>query len=184
MGQEYKLIKSKQDPSIKDKEEVYLIDADEKTIRSIIASIKDKQIKDKQIAVFGRDNNFNRRVLETCKINMLISPERDLDHERKDTLKQRDSGLNHVVAKIATKHKIIIVIDFAEIKQMQKNAKSIQEKKQLSKRLARIIQNIKICRKAKCKIIIIDFSGKSTKQELQSFGFSLNMSSQQASESC
>ena len=178
MKQEYKIISSKQDLSEKDKSKkiTYLIDADEKTIRSVIASIKDKQIKNKQIAVYGRDNIFNRRVLETCKIDILISPERDLKHERKDSLKQRDSGLNHVIAKIATKNKASVAIDFADIK-------NTPDQKQLAKRLARIMQNIKICRKAKTKIIILDMSGKATKQEIQALGFSLGMSSQQVSES-
>ena len=156
--------------------DIYIIDADEKTIRSIIASIKDKQIKDKKIAVFGRDNTFNRRILETCKIDILISPERDLTHERKDTLKQRDSGLNHVVAKIATKNKIQVAIDFDEIK-------NTKDQKQLSTRLARIIQNIKICRRAKTKMIILNLNGKATKQDIQALGFSLGMSSQQVADS-
>ena len=53
---------------------------------------------EKKIAVLGRSGDFNRRALETLKIDYLVSPELG---ERKDTLKHRDSGLNHVLAKIA-----------------------------------------------------------------------------------
>ena len=107
----------------KQEPDIYILDSDEKTARSIIASLKQKSSKAK-IAVLGRDNHFNRRALETLKINYLISPEREPQPgQRKDTLKQRDSGLNHVLAKLATKNKIAIVIDFSEIN-------SIKSKKQ------------------------------------------------------
>jgi RNase P/RNase MRP subunit p30 len=86
----------------------YLIDADEKTTRAIIQSLKSKN---KTIAILGRDNKFNRRALETLKINYLISPERG---SRKDTLKQKDSGLNHFLAKRAKQKNIAIVINFTE----------------------------------------------------------------------
>ena len=154
--------------------ELYLIDADEKQARSIIEILKQKKYCGK-IAIFGRENIFNRRALETLKINYLISPEKELTEKRKDTLKQRDSGLNHVTAKIAEKNNIAIVIDFSDIQ-------NINDKKQKASRLSRIIQNIKICRKAKCKILIWNLTNKINKYSLQAFGFSLGMSSQQVSE--
>jgi hypothetical protein len=160
---------------------ILFLDTDEKEIRKIIEFLKAKG-KQKPLAVFGRDNNFNRRVIETCKISFLISPERETEEmikkgeRRRDSLKQRDSGLNHVLAKEAIKKGIEIVIDFSEIKKIQG--------KQQALRLARVIQNIKICRKAKCKILIWDFSEKekATNKELMNFAFSLGMSSQQAKE--
>ena len=164
-----KKISSKSGISGKDKIDCYIIDADEKTARSITASLKQKNFKGK-IAVMGRDDNFNRRALETLNISYLISPEKN--HYR-DTLKQRDSGLNHVLAKIARQNSIEIIIDFADVN-------SIDSKKQKALRLSRIIQNIKICRKAGCNIKIWDFTNKADKKQLQSFGFSLGMSSQQA----
>jgi len=137
-----KKIKSKQDLKDSNSCDGYLIDADEKTIRRIIDILKDKKQK-KLIAVLGRDNSFNRRMLEKTKINYLISPELA---GKKDTLKKRDSGLNHVLAKLAKQNNIEIIIDFFSVKKLEPKEKAI--------RLGRIMQNIRICRKAKCKIKI------------------------------
>ena len=166
-----KKIKSKKEISKSDKEEAYLIDVNEKEVRGMVTKMKDLGI-DKKIFVLGRDDNFNRRVLETIKIDYLVSPERGHDG---DTLKQRDSGLNHILAKIAKEKGIGIVIDFSPLTQMENLEKA--------KTLARIIQNVKICRRASCKLKIIDFSGKADKKSLESFGFSIGMSSQQVSHS-
>lgn len=164
----FKIIKSKNE--ISGKAEGYLIDADEKITRGIIASLKNKNFGGR-IGVFGRDDNFNRRALETLKIDYLVSPELG---QRRDTLKQRDSGLNHVLAKIAKQNKIEVVIDFDDVNKLKGKEKAL--------RLARVIQNIKICRRAKCKIKIWDFSGKGDEKVLKAFGFSLGMSSQQVWE--
>lgn len=165
----------------------YLIDANEKEVRRIIDSLKQKEKSEDnkiKIAVLGRDNISNRRVLETMKIDFLVSPDREISAQkiiRKDTLKQRDSGLNHVLGKIAKENNISIVINFSEMNK-------IQDKKQKAIRLARIIQNIKICRKSKCKIKIATFASSKEElrdeRELKSFGFSLGMSSQQARDAC
>jgi len=148
--------------------EVYLIDADEKTCRGIIASLKDKKFGG-EIAVLGRDDKFNRRVLETLKIDYLVSPELGT---RKDTLKQRDSGLNHVLAKIAAAKNVKIVIDFDDLNKLKGKGKAL--------RLGRIMQNVKVCRRAKCKMKIF---GSADEKELKAFGFSIGMSSVQVRES-
>ncbi len=175
----FKFIKSKSDIQASDDYDTWIIDADEKIARGIIESLKQKNIK-KKIAVLGRDNSFNRRALETLKINYLVSPERELSEnyndKRKDTLKQRDSGLNHVIAKIAKEKDIAIVIDIDDFN-------SIKDKKKKAQRLARIIQNVKICRRAKCKLLIWSLSGEIDKKAIEAFGFSIGMSSQQVKES-
>jgi RNase P/RNase MRP subunit p30 len=152
----------------------YLIDAAEDEVRRITESLRQKKI-DVRVAVLGRDDGFNRRVIETCKINMLVSPER---HHTKDTLKQKDSGMNHVLAKSAVKKGILVVIDFSSINALQGKEKS--------QRLARIMQNIEICRKAKCAIKIASFANKEEnlrdEVEMKAFLFSLGASSQQVSE--
>lgn len=169
--EEFKIVKSKRDLS-EDLPSVILIDADEKIARSLIASLNGKKFLGK-IGIFGRDNNFNRRALETLKIDYLISPEREiLEFVRKDSLKQRDSGLNHVLGKIAKEKGIEIVIDFSEISGMK-------DKMKRARRISRIIQNVKVCRRAKCVLRIWDLSGKIDKKELQSFGYSVGMSSPQ-----
>ncbi len=172
-----KPIKNKNDIK-KDKEyNGYLINASEKQVRAIIDSLKSTK-SNKLIAVIGRDDVFNRRVIETCKIDYLVSPERGF---RRDSVKQRDSGLNHVIAKEAGKRKISIVINFSELFD-----EGNRKKKERAEILARIMQNIKICRRAKCKIKIATLAKTKeqlrTENELGSFGFSLGMSSQQVKE--
>jgi RNase P/RNase MRP subunit p30 len=172
----FKKINSKKD--IKEDTEIkgYLIDSSEKEIRSIIASLESRKSK-ALIAVEAKDDFFNRRIIETCKINFLVSPELSCE---KDTLKQRSSGINHVLAKEAVKKGISIIIDFSELEKL--------DKKEKAKILSRIIQNLKICRKSGCKIKIATFAGSKeelkTENELKAFLFSLGASSQQASEAC
>jgi len=144
----------------------YLIDSSEKEARKIIASLKDKKFGGK-VALIGGDDAFNRRAVESLKIDYLVSPERG---DKKDGLKQRDSGINHVVAKMAAAKGVVIVIDFAEISKLKGKAKAL--------RLGKIIQNVKICRKAGCGIKIW---GSGDKKALESFGVSLGMTSGQAS---
>lgn len=150
--------------------EMYLIDADgnENSARAMIESLKNKKFSGK-IGIFGWNDSFNRRAIETLKIDYLISPEKNTG---KDSLKQRDSGLNHVVVKEAVRKNIAVVIDFDDVFE-------IKDKKQRAIRLAKIIQNVKVCRKAGCRILIW---GNADKYALQSFGFSLGMSSQQVAE--
>jgi ribonuclease P/MRP protein subunit RPP1 len=140
----------------------------EKETRRIMDSLKGKKVT---VGVYGHEDFFNRRVVETMKINYLINAERNLN-DKKDTLKQRDSGLNHVVAKEMATKKISLVIDFENFAQLSKQEKALI--------LARIIQNIKVCRKAKCSIKIL--SNGRDKKDIEAFASSIGMSSQQVSE--
>jgi len=58
--------------------------------------------KEKPIIVQASSNSFNRKMLEYGKFDILLSPETG---NRRDKIKSLDSGLNHVLAKIATKNK-------------------------------------------------------------------------------
>jgi len=168
-----KRIKTKTEIKKTDASDGYLIDTsgNEKETRKIIDSLKNKII-----AVQGHNNIFNRRVIETMKINYLIDVEKK---EKKDTLKQRGSGLNHVTAKIAKKNNISIVINHNIIKESQTKEKTIQ--------LSRIIQNIKISRRAKCNIKIASLAKNKkqliTPKERQTFLYTLGASSEQAKNS-
>ena len=93
------------------------------------------------IIVISQNEEFNRKALEYGKFDILLSPEKSAD---KNKIRQTNSGLNHVLAKISAKNKIAIGIDFKEI--------NLLEKKEKAERLAKIAQNTKICRKAKAKI--------------------------------
>ena len=104
-----------------------------------------------KVIVKGRDDSFNRKILENKKVNILLSPEHGY---KKDKLKQRDSGLNHILCRIAQQNSISIGIDFQEILN-----KRDEGKKQIAEHLARIMQNIKLCRKSKVKMILMNTAG-------------------------
>jgi len=165
---------SKQEVLPDDSCDGYLIKSSEIEARKIIEYLKSKNIK-KLIALVGGESNFNRRALEKLKIDFLVSVEKG---EKKDSLKQRDSGLNHVSAKIAAEKGISIVINFSEISGLFGEEKAL--------RIGRIIQNIKVCRKVNCRILIASFARN--KKEMvsvhsrKSFGISLGMSSKQSKE--
>jgi len=105
-----------------------------------------------KVIVKGRDDSFNRKILENKKVNILLSPEHGY---KKDKLKQRDSGLNHILCRIAQQNSISIGIDFQEILN-----KRDEGKKQLAEHLARIMQNIKLCRKSKARMILMNTAGR------------------------
>ena len=105
-----------------------------------------------KVIVKGMDDSFNRKILENKKVNILLSPEHGY---KKDKLKQRDSGLNHILCRIAQQNSISIGIDFQEILN-----KRDEGKKQLAEHLARIMQNIKLCRKSKVKMILMNTAGR------------------------
>lgn len=167
----FQLVSKKEDIKNFDSDGI-LIDSDEKECRRTIEFIKSKN-KQIKIAVLGRDDEFNRRALETLKINYLVSPELT---EQKDSLKQRASGLNHVIAKIA-KDKNIVIVEGINFILLQ------LDKKPKARLISRIIQNIKICRKAKCEIKFATFAKSEgdllDEKQIEAIGFSLGMSSQQ-----
>ncbi|MBU1136480.1 MAG: hypothetical protein ABIG37_00575 [Nanoarchaeota archaeon] len=103
----------------------------------------------KEKIIQGKDISFNRLVLENKKPNVLV-----LSHEnKKDRLKQRDSGLNQVLCKIAKANNTTFAIDFNEIKQEK-------DKKTKAEILSRIIQNIKLIKKYKNKFKLINCKDK------------------------
>lgn len=122
----------------------------------------------KLIIVRAQSIEFNRKILEYGKFHILLSLETS---EQTDRLRRSGSGLNHVLAKIAAKNKIAIGIDIHSLSKLNPKQKAIQ--------LSRIKQNIKICRKAKCQIKVVNYKDSlSAKALLQSLG----ASSQQVKE--
>lgn len=170
-----KKIRSKRELSSSDDVDGYFIDSDETETRKIIDFLKNSKKKLK-IAISAKDDFFNRRVLETMSFDYLVSPE---FNQGKNTLKQRSSGLNHVLAKEAAKKNVVVLISLDKIFSLDKFSKAML--------IERILQNIKICRKAKCSIRIANFSY--TKDLLsclnrQRLAMSWSMSSQEIRDSC
>ncbi len=96
-----------------------------------------------KIIIFSGNDELNRKILEKEKIDILLLNQK----ERKDKQKQRDSGFNQVLAKIAKKNNIVIGINLDEMI----NAKA----KRKAEILARVRQNIKLCNKNKLKMKFI-----------------------------
>ncbi len=120
-------------------------------LRKEIQKLK-KQNSKEEIIVKAKTPEFNRKVLENREVNTLLSPE---FHNRKDFQKQRDSGLNEFLCKLAKKNNITIGIDLDNLKDLNKKQKAIL--------LARIKQNTMLCKKAKTKITL--HSKKSIKKQ-------------------
>lgn len=125
-----------------------------------------KKSKEKPIIVEAQNNEFNRKILEYGHFQILLSPEKG---QKRDTQKFLDSGLNSILSKIATKNNIAIGINIEEISKLDKKAKA--------QRLARIKQNIKLCRKAHTEIKALNFKDKIDAMNLL---LSLGASTQQA----
>ena len=118
----------------------------------------------KKVIFSSNDDDLNRKILEKEKIDIFMP----LLADRKDFQKQRNSGLNHVLAKIAKKNNVMIGINPDEI--INSN---IKEK---AKVLARVRQNIRLCNKNKIKMQFV-FSDKNNRNihDLKSLGLILGM---------
>jgi len=122
-----------------------------------------KKNKDKTLIFSGNDDELNRKVLEKLPIQILLI---NLA-KRKDRMKQRDSGLNQVLAKLAKKNNIVIGINLDEI------IKS--EKKQKAEIISRVRQNIKLCNKYKVRMKFISIKEKKDSYDVKALGLVLGM---------
>ncbi len=129
---------------------------------------KEIQNKTKPITVQAQNDDFNRKILEYGHFGILLGVEKG---NKQRSLRQIDSGFNHVLAKIASKNKIALGIDMEGLRKLAKEEKAL--------RLEKIMQNIILCRKSKVKIKLLN-----ARDEKDVFAFlsSLGASSQQAKE--
>lgn len=88
------------------------------------------------LLVRGTNLDLNRKAVQTKEVDILTHPEYN----------RKDSGLNHVMAKLAAKHKVAIEINFREILLSSKNTRSHI--------MHHIQNNVKLCKKYKTPIII------------------------------
>ena len=128
-------------------------------VRKIIR--EQKRLK-KQTIFVSSDDNLTRKIIEKEPVDILVI----LQAHRKDRQKQRDSGFNQVLAKIAKKNNVKIGICIDEI--------LASKSKQRAEILARVIQNIRLCSKNK---IHMKFCGENTRNiyDLKSLGLVLGM---------
>ena len=117
----------------------------------------------KRIIFSSEDEEVNRKILEKENIEILLLNQSG----RKDSHKQRNSGFNHVMAKMAKKKGIAIGINLDEIiKSSEKEKAAI---------IARVKQNIRICNKNKLKMKFIYKNQKRNIFDLKSLGLVLGM---------
>lgn len=126
---------------------------------------KIKQFKQEKIVFSSPDDAVARKVLEKEKINVFLVKQKN----RKDRLKQRNSGFDSVMAKIAKKNDVEIGIFLDEILES-----SGKEKAEI---LARVKQNIKICSKNKIrmKFLFLGEENQRNDYDLRSLGLVLGM---------
>lgn len=132
--------------------------------RKLICESQKKSPKS-NIIFSSNDDELNRKILEKEKINILLLNQKN----RKDKQKQRDSGLNQVLVKLAKKNNIIIGINLDEIIESNPTEKE--------KILARVKQNIKLCNKNKVQMRFIAQNPKNQRNiyDLKSLGLVLGM---------
>ena|SRR3989344_1992784 len=110
----------------------------------------------KPITIQSQDLEFNRKILEYGKFDVLLFPEET--NQKKDKLRQLDIGLNHIMAKIAAKNNISIGINLKKIRESDKKEKAVL--------LSRITEIIKTCRKTQAKMKAINYDDKKNVFEL------------------
>lgn len=124
--------------------------------------------ENKPIVILSQDDEFNRKALEIKGLNILVINE---NLNQKDYMKQRSSCLNEVLAKICADKNIQIGIQINDIIN-----KSDVEK---AKSLARLKQNIMLCKKTGTKLMFV--GNVKDKRALQSILICLSASTKQAS---
>jgi RNase P/RNase MRP subunit p30 len=95
------------------------------------------------IVVQAKNDTFNRAMLEYGQFDILLGIE---EGDRKNKIRQSDSGLNRVLAKIAVKNNIAIGFDHQKIREHEKIKKA--------ETLVKLKQNIEIVKKMKTKIAV------------------------------
>tara|TARA_Y100000310_G_scaffold343267_2_gene450088 strand:- start:857 stop:1318 length:462 start_codon:yes stop_codon:yes gene_type:complete len=123
--------------------------------------------KNEIIVVHGGSDKTNRAALDSNKVDILLDPHLG---NRRDKMHQRNSGLNQVLLKLAKKNNVAIGISFKNIL------------KSKAEDLGRIIQNIKLCRKYKVKIVILEYEGRN-EEDVNSLFKVLGMTAKEVKDS-
>lgn len=117
--------------------------------------------KEKKLIFFSEDDDLNRKVLEKLKIDLLVIKLEG----RKDFSKQRNSGFNEVMARIAKKNNVKIGIFLDELI-------FSKEKERI---ISRVKQNVNLCKKKEIQIEFFSIEEKRNELLLKSLGLILGM---------
>ncbi|MBL7100954.1 MAG: hypothetical protein ISS23_03315 [Nanoarchaeota archaeon] len=118
----------------------------------------------------------NRAIVEMKQIDVLLSPEKGV---RRDSLHHRNSGLNHVICKLARKNGIAMGFSFNEVLMNRGLKRAVT--------LGRMMQNVRLCRKYKLRMVLGSFArtkwGMRAADDLISFGIVIGMHPAEAKRS-
>jgi ribonuclease P/MRP protein subunit RPP1 len=132
-----------------------------------------KKTKTDLIITEAKDEKENRQRLEKSNINMIFNIE---NQSGNDFIHQRNSGLNHILCKLASKNMVSIGISFSNL--MDKSFNPLL--------IGRISQNLRLCKKYKTKVIFASFAKTPyelrSPTDLQSFLISIGSDNQIAKE--
>lgn len=142
------------------------MEINEKNIEKAKRMIKD--CKEKPIIVVAQDDDFNRKMIEYGKFDVLLGVE---NLKAKNSLRHLNSGFNHILARAATKNKVSLGIDLNTIRLLEKKDKPLI--------LEKIRQNLKVCKKAGVKIKLLNIKDK---KDAFAFLISLEASTSQAKQ--
>ncbi|MAH06941.1 hypothetical protein CMI38_01675 [Candidatus Pacearchaeota archaeon] len=119
-----------------------------------------------EVVVKAQGDDFNRKVFEMNDVGMVVG----LEFGRRDRLKQRDSGLNEIMCRLAKKNGIVIGVDVGRLARLDKLEKA--------KVLARVRQNIGLCKRTRVRMVGYPV-GSYDKKDLSGLVVSLSGSSGQ-----
>ncbi len=126
----------------------------------LVDRIPNKLIKEKLVVIRGKNDTFNRKVLSSKYVDMLLDPHLG---NRRDFVHHRNSGLNQVLCKLAKDNDIAIGFSLS----------SVLRSKEKGKYIGRMMQNIRLCRKYKVKMVIGSFAENKNEirglQDIQAF---------------
>ena len=137
-------------------------------IRKKVSEAKESS---KKVIFQSNDDELNLKIMEKLDIDVILINESG----RKDFSKQRNSGFNQVMSKLAKKKKIALGINFDEIIHSKGNEKA--------EIISRIIQNINLAKKDKLNVKFIS-KNKNIKDEydIKALGLILGMNTKMAQD--
>ena len=104
-------------------------------------------VKNKSALVFVQAEEDNRFVLEKARPDMVFAFE---EAQKRDFMHQRGSGLNHILCRLAKENVVKIGFSFNSVL----NSRGMTQ----AQILGRMHQNIQLCRKYKCRMVIASFA--------------------------
>src|SRR3989344_324869 len=108
-----------------------------------------KMLNIKQFNIIeGISEEKNREAVENKQVDILLAPERI---GKKDRLNQRDSGLNDILCKFAKENDVAIGFSFADL--LNSKFRAVL--------LGRMMQNVRLCRKYKVRMVLGSFAKNS-----------------------